>query len=55
MTRRLVFVVLLAVVLVAGVFTTAWGRQRIRLIVNGAEVYPEVPPQIIGGRTMVPL
>lgn len=55
MTRRLVFVVLIAVVLVAGGFTAAWGQQRIRLIVNGAEVYPDVPPQIIGGRTMVPL
>lgn len=57
MGRRAVWLigfVLLAVVL-AGVCATAWGQGQIRLVVNGREVQSDVPPQIIGGRTMVPL
>jgi|GEM_PF-1467664 len=33
----------------------AYAAQPIKLIVNGQEIQCEVPPQIINGRTMVPL
>jgi len=29
--------------------------NQIRLYVNGREIYPDVPPQIINGRTMIPI
>ncbi len=27
----------------------------IHLVINGVEVYPDVPPQVVGGRVMVPI
>lgn len=53
--KKLTLVALVVMLLVVGVGAVAWGQQHIRLIVNGREIYPDVPPQIISGRTMVPL
>lgn len=36
------------------VSTMAIANSPIKLIVNGAEVFSDVPPQIIDGRTMIP-
>ena len=33
----------------------ASAEQNVSIIMNGQKVYPDVPPQIIDGRTMVPL
>ncbi|ADI01922.1 copper amine oxidase N-terminal domain-containing protein [Syntrophothermus lipocalidus] len=35
--------------------TVAFAANPIKLIVNGQEIKPDVPPQLIGGRTMVPI
>lgn len=45
------------VALVVGILTgvTAWAQTGIRVIVDGNEIKPDVPPQIINGRTLVPL
>lgn len=48
-------VVVVAVALLTGFCAVAWGQQQIRLVVNGREIYPDVPPQIIDGRTMAPI
>lgn len=44
--------------LVAGLIlattTFALAADQIKLIVNGKEIHSEVPPQVIGGRTLVP-
>lgn len=48
-------VIILVTVLLAGVCVSAWGQGQIRLLVDGKEIYTDVPPQIIDGRTMVPL
>lgn len=55
MGKRLLGVVLVLAALLAGVCASAWGQERIRLVVNGREIQPDVPPQIINGRMMVPL
>ncbi|MBC7324447.1 MAG: copper amine oxidase N-terminal domain-containing protein [Moorella sp. (in: Bacteria)] len=34
---------------------SAKADDPIRLYVNGREIQPDVPPQLIGGRTMVPV
>lgn len=34
--------------------TSGWAVENVRLVVNGTEVQSDVPPQIIGGRTLVP-
>lgn len=44
-----------AVFLVAALATAGFAANSIKLIVNGQEIKPDVPPQIINGRTMVPL
>ena len=43
------------VVLVSILATTALADNPIKLFVNGQEIKPEVPPQIINDRTMVPV
>ncbi|WP_422880291.1 copper amine oxidase N-terminal domain-containing protein [Moorella sulfitireducens] len=43
--------VVLTIALAAGAF----GANPIKLIVNGQEIKPDVPPHLIGGRTMVPI
>jgi hypothetical protein len=40
--------------LLASSIITLAGGQPIKLIVNGTEVFSDVPPQIIDGRTMIP-
>ncbi|MBE3586356.1 MAG: copper amine oxidase N-terminal domain-containing protein [Thermoanaerobacter sp.] len=43
-------------VLLVGIFTTiAFADNPIKLFVNGQEIKPDVPPQLINGRTMVPI
>lgn len=44
-----------AVFLVAALATVGFAANSIKLIVNGQEIKPDVPPQIINGRTMVPV
>lgn len=44
-------------ILVAGVLlgTAALAQTGIKIVVSGREIEPDVPPQIVNGRTMVPL
>ena len=42
-----------AVILTVALATVAFAAGPIKLIVNGQEIKPDVPPQIINGRTMV--
>ena len=45
-----------SIVLLAGVFAAvAFAGSPVKLIVDGQEIKPDVAPQIINGRTMVPL
>lgn len=46
-----------ALALAAGILAgaTAWAQQGIGIVVDGREITPDVPPQIINGRAMVPL
>gem|GEM_PF-1126778 len=48
-------IVLDALVLTLVLAVDAFAANSIRLIVNGQEIEPDVPPQIINGRTMVPI
>jgi len=43
------------VILAVALTTVAFAANPIKLIVNGQEIKPDVPPQIINGRTMVPV
>lgn len=43
------------VILAVALTTVALAANPIKLIVNGQEIKPDVPPQIINGRTMVPV
>jgi len=46
----------IGVVILVGIFATAaFAGNPIKLIVNGQEVKPDVSPQIIDGRIMVPI
>ncbi|MEQ6358165.1 copper amine oxidase N-terminal domain-containing protein [Thermoanaerobacter thermohydrosulfuricus] len=52
--KRLVLVI--SAILMVSFFTViAFANSTIKLIVNGSEIKPDVPPQIINGRTMVPI
>ena len=44
-----------AIILVTALTTTAFATSPIKLIINGQEIKPDVSPQIINGRTMVPI
>lgn len=44
-----------AVVLTIVLATVAFAANPMKLVVNGQEIKPDVPPQIINGRTMVPV
>jgi len=48
---------LLPVMLVFLALGTAavWGANNVRLVVNGEEIKPEVPPVISGDRVLVPV
>jgi len=46
----------ISAILMVSFFTIiAFANSTIKLIVNGSEIKPDVPPQIINGRTMVPI
>ncbi|MGB9860687.1 MAG: copper amine oxidase N-terminal domain-containing protein, partial [Moorellaceae bacterium] len=50
------WIIIVGAVLLASIFTTiASADDAIKLFVNGKEIKPDVPPQIINGRTMVPI
>lgn len=48
-------VVISAAVLICVFASVAWANEPIKLVVNGQEIRPDVSPQIIGDRTMVPV
>ncbi|RPF47105.1 copper amine oxidase-like protein [Thermodesulfitimonas autotrophica] len=54
MKRAALVAILVGFLLFFG-FAAAGAWQNVRLFVNGREIYPDVPPQIINGRTLVPL
>lgn len=54
MKKKWLAVVIVAV-LICGLAAAAWADQPIKLVVNGQEIKSDVPPQIIGDRTMVPV
>ncbi len=53
--RKVFILVALVAVLATGRAAPASASNPIRLCVNGQEVHSSVPPQIINGRTMVPI
>lgn len=53
--RKTWLVVTSAAVLTLALSAGAFAANPIKLIVNGQEIKPDVPPQIINGRTMVPI
>lgn len=53
--RETWLVVTSAAVLTLALSAGAFAANPIKLIVNGQEIKPDVPPQIINGRTMVPI
>ncbi|MDD2421033.1 MAG: copper amine oxidase N-terminal domain-containing protein [Heliobacteriaceae bacterium] len=54
MKKKWLFVI--GVVVLTGLFAaTAFAGNPIKLMINGQEIKPDVPPQIINGRTMVPI
>lgn len=55
MDKRRRYIVFLAVVLVLAFPLAAVAQQSITILVNGKAVASDVPPQIINGRTMVPI
>ncbi|HOQ09731.1 MAG TPA: copper amine oxidase N-terminal domain-containing protein, partial [Syntrophomonadaceae bacterium] len=48
-------ILIAVVVLICGLAAATWADQPIKLVVNGQEIKSDVPPQIIGDRTMVPV
>ena len=55
MKRRFFVGLLICIVVGCLVVSLAYADQPIKLIVNGQEIQCDVPPQIINGRTMVPI
>lgn len=53
--KRKWLALILVTVLICAFAVVAWANEPIKLIVNGKEIKPDVPPQIIGDRTMVPV
>lgn len=50
------WLVVIGVILTVSIFATvAFAGNPIKLIINGRELKPDVPPQLINGRTMVPV
>gem|GEM_PF-5552301 len=47
--------VISAILMVSFFTVIAFANSTIKLIVNGSEIKPDVPPQIINGRTMAPI
>jgi len=48
------FIAGLAAGLILATSSFVFAANPIKLIVNGSEIHPDVPPQIIDGRTLVP-
>ncbi len=55
MKERKWLVVLSAVLLICALATAVLASEPIKLVVNGKEIKPDVAPQIVGNRTMVPV
>jgi hypothetical protein len=55
MKRKTALIISLSLVVLLFLTALAIAKQPIRLFVDGSEIYPDVPPQIINNRTMVPL
>jgi hypothetical protein len=54
--RKWVWLLLAAAVLIAlSLAATGYAQDEIRIVVNGKTISSDVPPQIVDGRTMVPL
>ncbi|TDA70445.1 MAG: copper amine oxidase N-terminal domain-containing protein [Clostridia bacterium] len=53
--RKKWLIVFGAVFLAVALATVGFAASPIKLIVNGQEIKPDVPPQLINGRTMVPI
>lgn len=53
--RKRWLLVIGVVVLVVALTTTAFAAGPIKLVVNGREIKPDVPPQLLNNRTMVPI
>jgi len=48
-------VIMVTGVLAVAIATEALAASPIKLVINGREIKPDVPPQLINGRTMVPV
>ena len=55
MKKRLAAGLVLAVMAALVAFNAAFAAQAIKLVIKGDEVHPDVPAQLVGGRTLVPL
>lgn len=55
MKKRKWLVVFCVAVLICAFTAAAWASEPIKLVVNGQEIKPDVSPQIVGNRTMVPV
>ncbi|MDP9750130.1 MULTISPECIES: copper amine oxidase N-terminal domain-containing protein [Thermoanaerobacter] len=44
-----------SVILIVSLTIVAFAASTVKLIINGREIKPDVPPQIINGRAMVPI
>lgn len=53
--RKRWLVVIGTAILAVALATVAFAAKPIKLIVNGQEIRPDVPPELINGRTMVPI
>ena len=53
--RKRIFLSLLVIVVLLLTFAGSSANNNISIYVNGTQLFPDVPPQIISGRTMVPI
>lgn len=53
--KKVVVIISVVFALLFGGIAIARAGENIRIFVNGKEIYTDVPPQVIEGRTMVPL
>lgn len=53
--KKKVVIVICMVILLSTFTVMAFAADPIKLIINGKEIKPDVPPQLINGRTMVPI
>ena len=55
MKKKKWLVVFSVAILICALAAGAWASEPIKLVVNGQEIKPDVAPQIVGNRTMVPV